>query len=70
MEQIDRIMTKNNALEYDLATCIEWFDQIESSWQIDSFENGRLLTCNKSCGGGKPRHFGVKSAKVYHNTAN
>jgi MoaA/NifB/PqqE/SkfB family radical SAM enzyme len=71
MEQIDRLMAKNNALEYDLATCIEWFDHIESSWQIDSFENGRLLTCNKSCGGvNQPPHFGVKSAKVYNNTAN
>jgi hypothetical protein len=71
MEQIDRIMTKNNALEYDLATCIEWFDQIESSWQIDSFENGRLLTCNKSCGGvDQPSHFRVASAKLYNNTAN
>jgi hypothetical protein len=50
MEQIDRIMSKNNALEYDLATCIEWFDQIAASWNIDSFENGRLLTCNKTCG--------------------
>ena len=71
MEQIDRIMTKNNALEYDLATCIEWFDHIESSWQIDSFENGRLLTCNKSCGGvDQPLQFGAKAATIYNNTAN
>lgn len=71
MEQIDRIMTKNNALEYDLATCVEWFEHIESSWQIDSFENGRLLTCNKSCGGiDQPLQFGVKAATIYNNTVN
>jgi hypothetical protein len=50
MEQINHVMSKNNALEYDLTTCIEWFDHVESSWQIDSFENGRLLICNNICG--------------------
>ena len=50
MEQINHVMSRNNALEYDLTTCIEWFDHVESSWQIDSFENGRLLICNNICG--------------------
>jgi MoaA/NifB/PqqE/SkfB family radical SAM enzyme len=69
MEQIDHIMSKNNALEYDLATCIKWFDHIESSWQIDSFENGRLLTCNKTCGA--TPHKRIKAIKkIYKNTAN
>jgi hypothetical protein len=70
MEQISRIMSKNNALEYDLATCIEWFDQIEASWSKDSFEDGRLLTCNQSCGGSNLRPlFHVKEAEMYHNDA-
>ena len=68
MEQISRIMSKNNALEYDLATCIEWFDQIEDSWSKDSFEGGRLLTCNQSCGGSNLRpQFHVKEAEMYYN---
>lgn len=70
MEQISSIMSKNNALTYDLATCIDWFDQIESSWSKDSFEDGRLLTCNKTCGGSNLRpQFHVKQAEMYYNTA-
>jgi MoaA/NifB/PqqE/SkfB family radical SAM enzyme len=70
MEQISRIMSKNNALEYDLATCIKWFDQIEASWSKNSFEDGRLLTCNRSCGGSNLRpQFHVREAEMYHNTS-
>ena len=71
MEQISQIMAKNNALEYDLATCLDWFDQIESSWNKDSFENGRLLTCNQTCGGSNLRpQFHVKEAEMYYNEVN
>lgn len=71
MEQINQIMSKNNALEYNLATCIEWFDQIESSWSKESFDDGRLLTCNQSCGGSNLRpQFHVKEAEMYHNSVN
>jgi len=71
MEQINQIMAKNNALEHDLATCIAWFDHIESSWNKDSFENGRLLTCNQSCGGDNQRpQFHVKEATIYYNDVN
>jgi hypothetical protein len=71
MEQINRIMSKNNALEYDLATCIKWFDQVEDSWGKDSFDGGRLLTCNQVCGGSNLRpQFHVKEAEMYHNPAN
>jgi len=71
MEQINHIMTRNNALEYDLATCIEWFDQIEASWGIDSFENGRLLTCNNACGNNSDKNFKfhVKEVVVYNDNA-
>ena len=68
MEQINHIMTRNNALEYDLATCIEWFDQIEASWSIDSFDKGRLLTCNNTCGSSVDRaKFHVKQVVAYKN---
>lgn len=68
MEQISRIMSNNNALEHDLATCIKWFDQIENSWSQDSFEDGRLLTCNQVCGGSNLRpKYHVKETEMYYN---
>jgi MoaA/NifB/PqqE/SkfB family radical SAM enzyme len=69
MEQINHIMTRNNALEHSLATCIEWFDQIEASWNIDSFDNGRLLTCNNTCGSSKRDKFHVKDVVMYNDNA-
>lgn len=50
LEQIAKIIKKNNALQYSLAECIEWFDAIEQSWSKQSFSEGRLMVCNRSCG--------------------
>jgi len=41
---------KNNALEWDMATCIEWFAKVESSWREQSIKAGRLYTCISCCG--------------------
>lgn len=41
---------ENNALTYSLEHCIQWFSKIEKSWNIDSFEKGRLVICNDVCG--------------------
>ena len=49
-EQFRDWTTKNNALEWDLATCIEWFAQVESSWRAESIKAGRLYTCVNNCG--------------------
>lgn len=51
MQQLSEIMSENNALTYDLKHCIEWFDKISESWNKESYEQGRLVTCNKQCGG-------------------
>lgn len=48
-EQIKDIVQENNALEYDLAHCMNWFAQVEQSWQQDSITNGRLYACVNSC---------------------
>jgi MoaA/NifB/PqqE/SkfB family radical SAM enzyme len=48
--QLIPLMTKNNALEYPLKECIEWFNQVENSWNIPTFEQGRLVICNDVCG--------------------
>jgi MoaA/NifB/PqqE/SkfB family radical SAM enzyme len=48
--QLKSIMKKNNALEYSLKECIEWFTEIEKTWAISTFEQGRLVICNDVCG--------------------
>ena len=48
--QLKPIMKKNNALEYSLTECIEWFDNLEKTWSIPTFKQGRLIICNDVCG--------------------
>jgi len=48
--QLKPLIYNNNALEYSLLDCIEWFNLIEESWIKDAFENGRLVCCNDNCG--------------------
>ena len=49
-KQIAPLINKNNALEYSLDTCIEWFNQVEQAWNIENFEDGKLVVCNDNCG--------------------
>lgn len=49
-KQVAQIIGKNNALDSSLEECIEWFDQVEKSWQLPSFDQGRLVICNDVCG--------------------
>jgi MoaA/NifB/PqqE/SkfB family radical SAM enzyme len=48
--QLKSIMKKNNALQYTLEECLEWFTEVEKTWDIDQFEDGRLVICNDVCG--------------------
>jgi len=48
--QLQPLIKKNNAFEYPLNECIEWFKEIEKSWSISTFEAGRLVICNDVCG--------------------
>lgn len=50
-EQLLPLVAENNALEYDLAHCIAWFDRVEETWARDSIADGRLYGCVNSCGG-------------------
>lgn len=54
--QLIEIMDPNNALEHGLENCIQWFNRVEQSWSKESFEDGRLIVCNDSCGRGNPYH--------------
>lgn len=49
-KQLNNIIKPNNALERPLEECIGWFNDIEKSWNIDKFEDGRLVVCNDVCG--------------------
>lgn len=49
-QQICDIIGENNALEHDLADCINWFNKVEESWKIPKFDYGRLVICNDVCG--------------------
>ena len=44
------LVKENNALEYDLDHCLNWFEQVESTWSHSSIATGRLYQCVKHCG--------------------
>jgi predicted heme/steroid binding protein len=47
--QTKELVQENNALEYDLAHCLNWFDCVEQTWAKDSIADGRLYQCVNSC---------------------
>jgi sulfatase maturation enzyme AslB (radical SAM superfamily) len=51
--QFRDFVVENNALDHDLAHCISWFSKIENTWDIPTFEQGRLIICNDVCGKAK-----------------
>ena len=48
--QFRHFVQENNALEYGLEHSINWFNLIEKTWAIPTFEEGRLVICNDVCG--------------------
>jgi MoaA/NifB/PqqE/SkfB family radical SAM enzyme len=48
--QLSPLIAKNNALEYPLEQCIEWFSNITNRWNTSTYENGRLVICDDVCG--------------------
>ena len=48
--QLIPLIGGNNALEKPLADCISWFNKIVASWEIPTFDQGRLVVCNDICG--------------------
>lgn len=48
--QLIPLIHKNNALQYPLQQCIEWFTAVENSWKILDYQQGRLLICDDNCG--------------------
>jgi len=48
--QLQPLVNSNNALEHGLEKCIDWFKNIENSWEIPNYETGRLVICDDVCG--------------------
>lgn len=48
--QLIPFIVKNNALEYPLQQCIQWFESVENSWKISDYQQGRLVICDDNCG--------------------
>lgn len=71
--QVAELIFENNALEYDLEHCMEWFTKVSESWEKETFVDGRLSICNQSCGGTKNRtaknNFVDNSELEFHGAA-
>lgn len=48
--QLQDIVQNNNALDTSLENTIEWFNEIELSWQKKSYADGRIHKCDNACG--------------------
>lgn len=48
--QLAPLISKNNALQYNLEECIQWFAEIEKSWTYQRYQSGRLIICDDNCG--------------------
>lgn len=48
--QLRPMVSANNALERSLEQCIQWFQQVESSWRHKEYNLGRLMVCDDNCG--------------------
>jgi len=47
--QTKELVKENNALKYDLAHCLDWFESVEQTWTQSSIAEGRLYQCVNSC---------------------
>ena len=48
-DQLRGMVRENNALEYSLAHCMQWFEAVEATWSQPSIAQGRLYQCINTC---------------------
>jgi sulfatase maturation enzyme AslB (radical SAM superfamily) len=44
------MVTENNALQYPLEHCLEWFESVDQAWSRSSIAKGRPYQCVSTCG--------------------
>ena len=49
-KQIKEFMVNNSLHDHDLETCIQWFKDVESSWDKKSYQSGLIKLCDVHCG--------------------
>lgn len=47
--QIKPLVKQNNALEYNLETCIKWFNELEKQWNLPDIKSGKPFICLQHC---------------------
>ena len=48
-KELAPMVTENNALQYSLEHCLEWFDRVEQAWSNSSIADGRPYQCVSTC---------------------
>ena len=48
-QELAQLVAENNALEYPLEQCFDWFDRVEQSWNQASIRDGRTFQCVNTC---------------------
>ena len=48
-KELAPMVMENNALQYPLAHCLEWFESIEQAWSKSSIAEGRPYQCVSTC---------------------
>ena len=48
-QELSTLVHENNALQYPLEHCLDWFDQVEETWKLNSIAEGSTYQCVKTC---------------------
>ena len=48
-KELAPLVMENNALEYPLEHCLNWFNKVEESWDQPSIREGRVYQCITTC---------------------
>ena len=49
-KELAPMVKENNALQYPLEHCLEWFESVEQAWSKSSIAEGRPYQCVSTCG--------------------
>ena len=49
-KELAPMVQENNALQYPLEHCLNWFESVEQAWSKSSIAEGRPYQCVSTCG--------------------